>query len=246
MNNLLINGCSFTQDFEKPTWSTFLKNRINPNNYINLAADGCGNEYICKSTINYLETHQIDSTDTLIIIMWSGTGRKDISISGEWWYHLKKTYSYLAKSTNEEEYYLFSGGLTNSWLDNSFTKNTFFPLYKVSDPLSLTLDSLFYFNVLKNYLENNGYQYKFTNYFDYWSSNIESVAETGDYSIGWFCKDHPIFLNFNFSNWICTNQDSLGNYASNLNQLDDTGHPTTLAHSKFVEEVLINLINISK
>jgi len=242
MKNLLVNGCSFTDDSGCVlTWATFLKEIVRPEQYINLASGGAGNEYICKSTINFLETTHLDPEQTLIVIMWSGTGRKDLTVSGEWWYHLKNDYYYLAKATNEE-YYLFSGGLTNSWLDNSFTKNTFSPLYKLSDPLSLSLDSLYHFNVLKNYLENKKYQFKFTSYFDYWSSDIESVHDTGDYSIGWFCKDHPVYKNFDFSNWICID-NSLGNFAKSLDELDQTVHPTTAAHSKFTTDILVHQLD---
>jgi hypothetical protein len=204
-----------------------------------LASSGAGNTYICDSTINFLEETNPAPAETLILIMWSGSGRKDLAVSGDWWYHLNKTYAVGSNVGNE--YYVFSGGLSNSWTKHEVTKKMFNWLYKVSDPLSLCLDSIKKFACLESYLKMRGYQYRFTNFWNCWNINVESTPVTGDYTIGYFCKDHAVYQNYDFSNWIFVNdqRDCLGEFVMDINELDNTGHPTVVGHTKFVEQIVM-------
>lgn len=243
ITNLVVNGCSFT---EGNTWAQSVNATLKPNNYKNLARRGAGNFYISNSTINYLSTSNLDPANTLVIIMWSGSGRKDIRISGDWYYYLDKKYSYQAKSFNgdESEYYLFSGGLSNSWMSNSTTKKVFEWAYKLSDPVTLCKDTLMHVVNLENYLKACGYQYWFASYVNQWSAIIDHSPLSGDYSVGHFLKDTPMYKNYNFDNWIFVDQERncLGEFAAGLGQLDNTGHPTGIAHRMFAEQVIIPVL----
>lgn len=234
MNNLVVNGCSFTSDQKGKTWATFINDKLKLANYYNLAQGGAGNKYICDSTIEFLESKNFIPQETLVLIMWSGTGRKDLHIGGDWYFYLRDEYPYLCQKNNES-YYLHSGGLTNSWMQNNFTKKVFANLYKLADPYSLCVENLLFFIQLESYLKCKGYKFAFTNFYNIWNPTVESTP-VGDYCIAHFCTatPTPIYNNLNFNNWIFLdkNKTCLGDFARRINQLDNY-HPTELAHKKF-------------
>lgn len=235
IKNFIANGCSFTAEtMLGNSWASFVGKEFPF--YHNLAHGGAGNYYIASSTIEYLETKKHNPRETLVGIMWSGIGRKDLLISGEEYYRLRKDYFACVKELNEQ-YYLLSGGLAHSWQQHPETKRLFQNIYKLIDPVSVCRETLFEIIKLKGYLESKGYRYFFTSYFDYWNPDIESVTASGDYSIGHFCHNLPIYTNIDQStNWITT---YLGNFAQDSNRLDHTVHPTTNAHQLYASEVVL-------
>jgi hypothetical protein len=245
IKNLVVNGCSYT---EGNSWAQSVNITLSPDHYKNLARGGAGNFYIANSTIDYLCSSNLTPAETMVIVMWSGSGRKDIRISGEWYYYFKNHYPYQAKSFNgiESEYYLFSGGLSNSWLSNPTTKKVFEWAYKLSDPVTLCKDTLVSIVNLENYLKANGYQYRFAGYVNQWSESIDHSPLSGDYSIGHFLKDVPMYKNYSFDNWVFVDQERncLGEFAMSLGKLDDTSHPTNTAHRLFAEQVIIPALTV--
>lgn len=241
MTNLVVNGCSFT---ESESWADRVNKNLSPQTYYNLAKSGAGNKFICDSTIAFLESSNLDPKDTTVIIMWSGIGRKDLHISGEWYFHLREEYMSLCQR-NKSYYYLHSGGLTNSWLENKQTQQTFSPMYKLSDPLSICTENLLFFIQLRSYLRDKKFNFYFTNYFNTWNPTVESTVG-GDYCIAHFCgiENLPMYKNFNFEDWffVDNNKSCLGDFAININQLDNTGHPTKIAHEKFADLVVTPLL----
>ena len=237
--NLIVNGCSYTDDRRYSTWATHIGKRYK--NYTNLGRGGAGNDYIALSTVEYIESSNPDPKDTLVIVMWSSIGKKDVLISGENYFKLKDDYPYLA-SNSTETYYLFSGGLTHSWLDNKETKKMFWEFYRNSDPLSLCKESLFNFILLENYLTSKGYKYLFTPYANCWDEQQESTMG-GDYSIGYFCNqdDTQMYRNFDFSHWYI--DQCLADYAKERNELNHTWHPVSSCHERYASEVLTPLIH---
>lgn len=243
IKNFIVNGCSFSDDSRlntnTVTWATYVNKNLQFDYYQNLARAGAGNSYICESTIGFLETQNLDPDETCVIIMWSGTGRKDLRISGDWYFYLKNKYPFLSQAGyNDVDYYLFSGGLTNSWMDIGEVKKIFDWLYKLSDPHSLCLDSLTNMIKLESYLQNQGYSYAMTSFQNLWQG--ESTV-TGDYCIPWFLKDQVILKNYEFDHWFFINQkkDCLGEFSRNLKEIDNTGHPTALAHEMFANQIVI-------
>ena len=248
MRNLVVNGCSFCEDNSGSlTWASFVNQKLASHNYYNIAQGGAGNQYICHSTIEFLESSNLDPKDTTVIVMWSGIGRKDLHISGEWYFHLRETYSCLCQKQNES-YYLHSGGLTNSWTQDKQTQQIFSPLYKLSDPLSICTENLLFFIQLQSYLRDKNYKFYFTNYFNTWD---ETVAATngGDYCIAHYCsmQNLPLYNAFDFENWffVDDNKNCLGNFAEQMNELDESSHPTLVAHEKFADQVIIPLLTES-
>jgi hypothetical protein len=248
IKNLVVNGCSFTEDFKKPTWATHVNSALQPDTYQNLARSGAGNFYIANSTIDYLASAKLDPVETLVVVMWSGSGRKDIRISGEWYYYFEHQYLYRAKSFNgnESEYYLFSGGLSNSWQSNPNTKKIFDWAYKLSDPVSLCKDALTHIVTLENYLKAQGYQYYFAGYVNQWSDSVTHSPLSGDYSLGHFLKHIPLYEQYSYDSWIFLDQqrNCLGEFATDTNELDSTSHPTQTAHRMFAEKIVIPQLQI--
>jgi len=261
MQNLVVNGCSFTQetDYTK-SWATFLNNKIKPNSYLNLAQAGAGNKFICDSTITLLETQNIDPTNTLIIVMWSGVGRKDLHISKTWFDYLKEDYPFLCEewipteevikydkelvNNNVHSYYLHSGGLT-CWSEHKETKKIFNELYKTSDAQSDCIENLLFFIQLESYLKQNNYKFVFTNYYNPWSKDNE-LTKNNDYSIGYHCSGMPIYENFDFKHWwfIDDEKKCLGEFAIDLNHLEDDGfHPDKTGHSKFADSLYSHILD---
>ena len=237
----MVNGCSFSDDSRSngPTWATYVNKNLQFDYYQNLARIGAGNYYICESTIGFLETQNLDPAETCVLVMWSGTSRKDLRISAEWYFYLKDKYRHLLQAGyNDIDYYLFSGGLSNSQLGDGELKKIFDWLYKLSDPHSLCLDSLTNMIKLESYLQNQGYNYAMTSFQNLWQG--ESIVN-GDYCIPWFLKDQVILKNYKFDRWFFINQnkDCLGEFAKNLGQLDNTGHPNALAHEMFANQIVI-------
>lgn len=237
--NLVVNGCSYTDDRFATTWATLLAQKFSQVNYTNLASAAAGNDYICRSTMHFLSEQQPDPATTLVVIMWSGTGRKDISVPGDWWYHIKETYA-CGRNHNDKQYYVFSGGLNNSWTRNTLTKKIFSWPYKLCDPTTLCEDNLLNFVNLENFLKVKGYTYMFGSYVNYWHTQEQSNFSAGDYCIGYFCQDHSLYQQLDFSKWFFVNQDKdcLAEFARDIDQLDDTGHPTQIGHQKFCDQVV--------
>jgi hypothetical protein len=99
---------------------------------------------------------------------------------------------------------------------------------------------------LENYLKVHNYQYRFASYVNQWSDTIDHLSLSGDYSVGYFLKDAPIYKNYNFDNWIFVGQERncLGEFASSMNELDNTSHPTKTAHQLFAEHVVIPALTV--
>jgi len=241
IKNLVVNGCSFTQG---KSWAHYVNSSLTPSTYKNLAQGGAGNFYIANSTIDYLASAQLNPAETIVVIMWSGTGRKDIRLSGEWYYHLKQGYR-CCISNSPDEYYLFSGGLTNSWITNSSTKQIFEWAYKLADPVSLCKDSLSYIVNLESYLKANQYQYRFAGYVNQWNHAVESSPITGDYCMDYFLQDVPAYKNYSFDQWVFIDRqrNCLGEFANQLGEMDCTSHPTSKAHKLFAEQFVIPALN---
>lgn len=247
IENLVVNGCSFTcLDQRYKSWSEHVAEQLNVATYKNLGMGGAGNRYIAQSTIDYLEHANLNPGTTAIVIMWSGPSRKDKPVSKQWWDYVHDNgYTIGAQfwlgnpPMVELTYWVFSGGMANSWNYNSASRELFEMDYKTTDAQIMCKESLFYFKQLADYLDRNGYQYKFTSFLNYW--NVKEEVVRGEFVIENHCKNLPLLHTFDFSHWffIDENKNTFGEYATNLNQIDHTHHPTGLAHEQFAQEFVI-------
>lgn len=239
LKNLVANGASFTAG---DSWASEIRYELDISEYTNLAQIGAGNYYICNSTIDFLTAQDYDPQETLVLIMWAGTGNCDIRLSGEWAHHLLNTeYVGAVNPLNREDsYYLFSGGLSNSWTRHSLTKDIFKWHYKINDPRTLCKDSLMQFIFLENYLKLNGYKFLFVAPGNCWKDH-EPTYYAGNYTIGYFCNDVPALSKYSLEHWVFVNEqrDGFYEFAQARRELDKTDHPTLTAHRYFADEVVI-------
>ena len=68
---ILCNGCSYTANTsehrtERYTWPMFLQKEFPESEIINFGANAAGNRYIKETTIEYLESNQVDA----VVVMW--------------------------------------------------------------------------------------------------------------------------------------------------------------------------------
>jgi hypothetical protein len=82
MNNLLVNGCSFTagsgntggdEHISRIVWSNHLEDKFDT--VVNLANGGKGNDRIVRTTLDYCNNN--DMTDYVAIIQWSSPFRTE-------------------------------------------------------------------------------------------------------------------------------------------------------------------------
>lgn len=228
IKNLIVNGCSFTNG-PYITWADVVNEHIKPDCFVNLGAPAAGNYYILNSTVDYIKHHDVNPSESLILIMWSGLYRKDLLIDDETFNAIENDYEYLAKDQTRK--YLFSGGSAHSWLQNSFTKRIFEPIYRVSDQKTLAFESLQSITLLESYLKNNNYNYYFMSYFNYWNDQF-----AGETNLSTILPDYKIDL----SKWIVTEDKScIGDWCLKNNLLDSGFHPTPMGHQRFAREIII-------
>lgn len=249
IENIVVNGCSFTElNDDYTSWSEYVAKEYNIKNYINLGMGGAGNFYIADSTQNYLEFTQLDPEKTLVLIMWSGPLRLDARVAKEWWnllesqaYPFKAQLNYFdqAQGIDEENYYVFGGIGGGAFTDNSLVKDIFMWADKIIDPTIMCQRSLTYMTNFENYLQKHQYHYRFASYLNYWKSN--DLTQFGEISVKDYAQQTAVYKNFDFSNWIFINdkQDCFGEYAIENQQLDKTRHPTGNCHQAFAENIII-------
>lgn len=242
IKNLVVSGCSFTEyKDEFDSWANIVAKHYQVEEYVNLAKSGAGNYYICNSIIDYLEEYQLSPSTTLILVMWSGIGRRDARISGDFYYSLEN-YNYKTKNNDATDgYYIFSGGMSNSWLNHPLAKNFFWEQYKASDPFVECKYSLEQFTRLTDYTNSRGFLYKCTSFVNYWRPDAESV-DMGMYSLGHFSRDMPMYKNFNFSPWFFTDskRNCFYEFAKDQGLIGQDGyHPDAQAHKLFANNIVI-------
>lgn len=245
IKNFVANGCSFTEHVNHPngvikTWATWLAEELAVENHVNLANSGAGNNYIYQSTVSYLEQMRPDPAETLVIIMWSGPARIDVPISQSWFNYMTPQLNMVTQSANGS-HWVSSGGASGSWRTTALGQKIFSHLYKISDPADLCLSSLRNFVLLEGYLKSRGYRFLFTSFVNYWTDQTPLNSLIRDESnMGYHCKNHPEFQNFDFSNWFFVNnaKDCIGEFARNDNSILDP-HPTVSMHQKFAREIVL-------
>ena len=240
MINIVVNGSSITA--LPGSWSENIAT-LEPNYYVNLARPGSGNRFIAESTIDYLESANLPSSNTLIVVMWTGAHRKDIRFSFEWYKHYKNFYNY-GQTIDHKSFWAFSGGLNpHGWQSHGDIKNIWEPIYKLSDETSMCVDNLHNFINLANYLKIHRYKYIFTTDSNYWSSPTPYHIFSGDPCYNHWCKEIPLYKNFKFDNWVFIDDNftSLVELA-NPDHLDDSSHPNRFISNKYFNETMLPCI----
>lgn len=244
ITDLVVGGCSFTHDYSNKTWPRFLIDCMPTAKLHDLSYPGAGNEYISQSMIQYLNCKNLNPKTTLVLIMWSGLTRKDITVS-------KQCYDIVPNSSKFEicnDYWVFSGGILGAWRQltmpvSGILKPLFDNFYKIVDNHSLAKNTLMHMIHAKEFLENQGFSYKFMSYVNYWKFGTHEVGDPGheDFSLTYYAANDPLLDSLG-NQWIWTDKDQncLYEYACAHNELkEDKFHPTLLGQEKFTKNILL-------
>jgi hypothetical protein len=158
--NLVVSGCSFstvTNNQVGSSWPQYLQTRLGIENLYPLARFGAGNRQISTSLVWFLENHQLDPRDTLIVVMFSGNDRSDeiVDVScldnpDNWLAHYHYTPNVVGAISggNAVE------GLGNTKYEYAFKKT----INAMKTNESRAVENYLHIVNLYNYLQNNLYQ----------------------------------------------------------------------------------------
>ena len=237
IKNLVISGCSYTDDRIIPTWATYTARYLQPCTVYNFGRESAGNTYIMQSVIDCIKWHELKPGETLILVMWSGPDRQDLQVTGEYWFFLE---DYTCKTNNRDPdgYWVFSGGRSNAWLDHHETKKLFQYHYVTKDPALFCEQTIRQMKLLASWLQIHGFKFHYMSFVNYWNTELEST-EAGIWNLPFFCQDSQTI---NFDNWIFADEKHNGIYEfcapKNL-LMQDRFHPSTAGHALYTEQIII-------
>lgn len=201
------------------TWPIYTRDLLDISTVYDFSCSGAGNFHICNSVIHGLETDKtILPKNTLVVIMWSGFDRDDFLVDKEAIRKNDLSYHYDANTSG-----CHSGGLLG-------VSNSLFSIEnikKIKSWHSRCIENYLYMVSLKNYLENRGFEYYFTNF----SSDVKAHG----FDITAYC-DFSLNDLFNINPF-------LGDFAGDT---VDGSHPTAEWHHRWSEEILIPQILSNK
>lgn len=240
IKNLVVSGCSFTDDYDGKTWPYYIADNIKDCCVYNLSFPGAGNFYIADTVRNFLINEKPNPAETLVMVMWSGMTRKDLLVDRPYYDMLPDT----CKITHYNNHYVVCGGFAGSWQDppqNILLKPLFSSYFKFTDIPAMAYDTLMHMANLRYFLERNNYSYKFLSYVNYWKNTPGVlVGRNHDYSLTYYSR--PEVLNEVGDNWIWADEEKncIYEYACKHNMLSkDNFHPATEAHNLFTKEILL-------
>ena len=193
---------------------------------INLSIPDAGNTHISNSIMLYIEKHDLDPAETLVMAMWSGVARIDW-ITDQSLSKFKNSYPFTYNYDPQCE--LVLGG---SWWQprrRSHVEATLVEYSKYQSTHSFALHSWLAMNNLSNYLKLHGFEYYYTSIFD--TANDEELWIDYEQALS------EINLKLDKSNCITP---CIGDYCQERNLLqDDNFHPSMQGHESWTRTILI-------
>lgn len=235
IRNLVVSGCSFTKTLYENEWALTLVRQFNINHHVNLAESGAGNFYIADSLQQYLQTSDIDPRETLVLIMWSGPSRIDLTVSDEYYRMVQTPYKASVAGKN----YIFSGGELGTWQTDSLVRPVFENVYKTKNFTTLAQDTITNIIQTREFLKHNGYSFFFMSYVNYWQPTADYVSDM-DLSIGYHIPELASVSDTTDWIWINENKDCFYEYAKTRQLIGADGfHPDEQAHRDFACEIVV-------
>lgn len=226
--NLLVSGCSYTWNNHEEyaaTWPYYLRDLAQFDSVFDCSQAGSGYNHTHTAVITELETnHLITPESTLIIVMWSGNQRVDVTADSE-----------LAKSWSNMETSDLGFGLSTvslfhqrpNWLSllhkvpNLAVEQLREQYHRTIASEGQVLESAAKLFSLAGYLDSRGFDYVFLDWDD--TRTNERITGMDPWARGFFA---PI--------------ETLGAWAARRQQLiPNDGHPTPDAHLSWTREQLI-------
>jgi hypothetical protein len=228
IQNLIVSGCSFTQNTSQEhsvTWPEYLAHRYTIPTVINCALAGAGNSHINASLQWALESCYYDPAESLVAVMWSGNDRDDLIVDPT---HIDPKYPFQYYYTNSAAAAI-TGGSDEKCQGN--THESFRVVTDLKSPASRAVENYLYVNSLYNYLKNCGYRFIFLDFLDRSLPNRTLDVNITDYlpkelAQRYASRFAPVE---NIYSW-CLRRDLL---------TDDDFHPSPDGHLAWTDAVLI-------
>ena len=235
IRNLVVSGCSFTKTPFENEWALTLVRHFKVHHHVNLAESGAGNFYIADSLQHYLRVNNLNPRETLVLVMWSGPSRIDLTVSDEFYRMVQTPYKASVLGKN----YIFSGGELGSWQADLLVRPVFENLYKTKSFAAQAHDTITNIIQTRDFLKNNGYSFWFMSYVNYWQNTPDYVSDM-DLSMGYHTPTLASVSDDANWIWVNDNKDCFYEYAKARQLLSGDGfHPDEQAHQEFAREFVV-------
>ena len=226
--NLLVSGCSYTWNNSEScavTWPYYLRDLAAFDQVWDCSQPGTGYNHTHTAVVTELETNTaLQPENTLIIIMWSGSERVDITADRE----LVSTWTNMPPADLGWDISTLSLGRTRpSWLNrhgrdpNAAVEQLRVQYHRLITRESQQLESAVRLISLAGYLAARGFESVFVDWDD--THEYQARPEMDPRAQGRFADI-----------------ETLGSWASRRQQrIPNDGHPTPDAHLSWTQEVLI-------
>jgi hypothetical protein len=232
---LLVGGCSFTDNRSQSadiahnhivTWPYYLRDLCGFDSVIDCSLPGAGNKFIHDAAISEIEYNSdIDFSNTLVVIMWSGNERDDFIASSD------------AVDASLQDRYVFPNGssaiISRGLQSKSNCLLDLVNVDKIKDKNSKSLENYLQVVSLWHYLVNKGFRFVFTQFHrgslndEHWDLGSE--------------LQQPLREKYN--HMVNKLNITLGEYAQKTNQLSmDNYHPGPQANLEWTRKHLIPFI----
>ena len=228
---LLVSGCSFTHNNSEGhfAWANDLAVWAGME-IINLAIPGAGNTHIANSIMLYIEQHDLDPAETLVMAMWSGVARIDW-ITDRSLSKFKDSYPFTYNYDSYNE--LVLGGSWWQTKPRTHIEQTLVEYSKYQSAHSFAVHSWLAMNNLRDYLKLRGFEHYYT-----------SIADTANAEERWIDYEQELAalnLKLDKTNWI---SPCIGNYCQERGLLQADGfHPSMQGHEAWTRTVLMPYLN---
>jgi hypothetical protein len=223
--NLVVSGCSFTHNFDNNhihTWPYYLRDLGGFQQVYNLSCPGAGNNHIHRSVISCIDSNDLSSTDTLIVIMWSGYDRDDFLISSQYCEASDQLNSY---SYNKDVML----GMTGGFLGHSNMLISLENVKKIKSAASIALENYIAIRSTQTYLEAKRFKYMFCEF-----STPGAMRDTNFDPVPYL----PTALQKIFVDSVRSLTPNLGDWSIPI--LDGDGyHPNADQHLSWTSQVLL-------
>jgi len=201
------------------TWPVYTRDLLGFKNLYDCSCSGAGNKHIHDSIIYEIETNEnINPNNTFVVVMWSGFNRDDFIADSD---AISEPFDPAHIYEYDENVWLaYTGGemgVGNTSLSMDNVK-------KIKSYRSRCIDNFIQMKSLESYLQNNNYQYVFTNFWlDARAQGYDIDEYLGNLTL-------PEML-----------EPTIGEYAhiKHLKALHDDFHPTSWLNMKWAEKILL-------
>ena len=211
---LITVGCSYTiGTLDQKPWPYYLA-KLMDRELINKADGGKGNYYISNQVYSTVADSKYNSSNTKVVIMWSGVDRRDSYYEGEW---ISLTY---------EKSYLKYHTIMDSYLQ---TLQHMIGVQEVLTNRKIPYLFLTYRNIFDLDKDDVGYRYRWCSFPLGWNkssvsnTDIPLIKQTSKL-IDWN-KFHFHKSTFGMDEWVKDNNLGIGN----------DKHPKEVSHKEYVE-----------